>query len=149
MMMCSPTADRLHPAPDAMDSETANLLLLRGSDDSLYPPSSSVDEDSLTSSFWPAGIASLTIQTPDTASSKRTKARLSSSTAATAAARSRWMSTEFCVYYVVVAFYLWKIVQAPVRLSQGEWRGIRWWWQRHTEPTIQSLSSLLSAPRRE
>lgn len=150
MMMSSFAADRLHPAPDAMDSETANLL--NTSDDSLYPPRSSIDDDanspSSSSYFWPAGMASLTIQTPDTAS-KRTKARLSSSTAlldvstkhpssqpaaaAAAATRPRWTSTEFCVYYVVIAFYLWKIVQAPVRLSQ-ETHPNYWIYERRLSP---------------
>lgn len=119
-----------------MDSETANLLGSSSSssdgssnDSLVYPPSSSSSSPSY---FWPAGIASLTIQTPETAS-RRTKARLSTSTsaalpcasqsshpAAAAAARSRWTSTEFCIYYLVIAFYLWKMVQAPIRLSQGK-----------------------------
>lgn len=81
------------------------LPLKHGSEHALDRP------DSLLASFWPAGIASLTIQINDSKKSTASPPR--------AAAPPRWTSREFYAYYAIVMIALYKVIQAPLRLSRG------------------------------
>lgn len=69
----------------------------------------------------PAGIASLTVQVPD--SHKGTK-RPSSSITKPGSKPSRWNTTEFYCYYAVVAVYLILMIKTTVNLSR---RKSRYW----------------------
>ena len=62
--------------------------------------------------LWPAGIASLTIQIPE---SQKTTSKAGSSSSR----HARWRSREFCIYYAIVVVALYKIIQAPIQLSRG------------------------------
>lgn len=63
----------------------------------------------------PAGIASLTVQVPD--SHKGTK-RPSANTSKPASKPSRWNTTEFYCYYAIIALYLVLMIKTTVNLSR-------------------------------
>ena len=70
--------------------------------------------DSLREFFWPAGIASLTIQIPESRRKPASKGQQQQ-----LQQLPRWKSREFYIYYAIVLVALYKVIEAPIRLSSG------------------------------
>lgn len=118
---------------DDVNHDESEALLLRRRDSLDELPSPSVTKvqqlGRQSDYFWPAGIASLTVQTTDAAAVKPEAARLLSNGSSNIPPRppresrkaqpSRWATREFFVYYAVVIVSLLAMAYAPVRLSRG------------------------------
>lgn len=84
------------------------------------------DLKSMLRRICPAGIASLTVQIPESnkgaSSSGRSTKLQSSAKARSASKQSRWNTREFYCYYAIIVLYLLLMIRTTIRLSDGEWR---------------------------
>lgn len=115
--------------PDPSRDHEATEPLLTSSSSSSYNSSPLQDASSshyrLSQSFMkrvcPAGIASLTVQVPD--SNKGTKRTFTKNQSHKLTTKPpRWNTREFYVYYAIIAVYLPLMVHTTVKLSSRKWR---------------------------
>lgn len=115
--------------PDPARDHEATEPLLASSSSSSYNSSPLQDASSshlresetFLKRVCPAGIASLTVQVPD--SNKGTnRTFVKNQTRVSTAKPSRWITREFYVYYAIIAFYLPLMVYTTAELSSREWR---------------------------
>lgn len=112
-----PTRDEIARQESATPGQEINLPLLSDENVSMATkrgPKDTQENDA----FWPAGIASLTIQVPESRITHKTTSNRPK--LCRTPRPSRWGSLETWIYCVVVAFGVWRMMLAPMRLSEGK-----------------------------